>query len=889
MLRKGEEKINFNNHGRMKNFILFIFLLFLSFWLLKNFGIFFCLVYIMALGGIFLFVAYKKDKNIPYLSSFLKNQYFRTKFKISLLKNEHNASNLPLTQFFAKRKMRETAKKIRIFTNQTYLKVLFYLILITKNSKEGFEILREELQETYGNALKIIAKGDDNKKEWITLEKLTNKVKNGEIEDTTILKKIILKLFDFHQKNRRRAMIFSYISLSLVILAIAISGLITSFIFPTIFKSNAATYSWNQTSWEVETEHDASHLSNQSGWNEYSSASSTILIGDGKDLKLDRFNLFAHYTFDDKDVSGTTVADKSGKGNNGTLGDGATPSTYPTTGAAGKLREALSFDGGDYVNCGNSDELNVGTGDYTIEVWINPDQINSETIFGRYQDETNKFYLMLNSASSVQFYNEVSGTTYASANASLSQSFATGAWQHLAAVMSRKDDVVYFYRNGALVGTGNAMSASGIDISNTGYSYIGQRQASTDMFHGDMDDFKIYRRALSATDIATHYNLYTEKYTLASSDLSGTTVYGRKGADLTAVGSPTAATGFDGVSNSAMQFNGTSQYLTQKVYDTKQGVVHMQTYNGAALFEDLGQDFSPYVAEDGNNPYMIVVTDTAGKKAWGYIGTEGGGEETLSNSVVTNGDFSSWVNDNPTWWSVYESGTAVITEDPPGQCRFTRPDNLAYISTHLTLGKLYKYSLDLASITGSFDIRNNSGVTIYGGPWTTTGTKTGYFTPDANDNFQFIPIFFGTVVVMDNVVIQEVTAPPADQGVLIYSTKTGTTRNWARIDDGFKPNSVASYEIRKSDFQIEGANQQFTLGAWIKVNDSGNDGLIMGEFGDNSLERYALKFKAEDNSITFVVKDDIDYQMARTSVDSIIESEILMLRLPCLMSPLPMW
>jgi hypothetical protein len=47
--------------------------------------------------------------------------------------------------------------------------------------------------------------------------------------------------------------------------------------------------------------------------------------------------LVGYWTMDDKNISGTTVTDKSGNGNNGTI-SGATKT-------AGKLGQALKFDG----------------------------------------------------------------------------------------------------------------------------------------------------------------------------------------------------------------------------------------------------------------------------------------------------------------------------------------------------------------------------------------------------------------------------------------------------------------------------------------------------------------------------------------------------------------
>ena len=48
--------------------------------------------------------------------------------------------------------------------------------------------------------------------------------------------------------------------------------------------------------------------------------------------------------------------------------------TYVT----GKVGQAISLDGDDYVDCGNPDSLNFGTGDWTISVWIKTTQSGME-------------------------------------------------------------------------------------------------------------------------------------------------------------------------------------------------------------------------------------------------------------------------------------------------------------------------------------------------------------------------------------------------------------------------------------------------------------------------------------------------------------------------------
>src|SRR5690606_1898373 len=74
----------------------------------------------------------------------------------------------------------------------------------------------------------------------------------------------------------------------------------------------------------------------------------------------------AHWTFDEK--TGTTVEDKSGNGNNGTV-NGA-------TWTQGKYGSGLSFDGeDDYVRSANNITFNTSTDSYTLSAWIKATEV----------------------------------------------------------------------------------------------------------------------------------------------------------------------------------------------------------------------------------------------------------------------------------------------------------------------------------------------------------------------------------------------------------------------------------------------------------------------------------------------------------------------------------
>lgn len=286
--------------------LVLLFLIFGIIWL--TFHWIYFIIISMGLIGIFIVIAHKRDKPCPYICPILKGQYFKTKFRISLLKNKFaknkkeykeaikesfSVKEKSVGQKFknkkggiSKLKMWDLEKyemknfisyfngkillKIKLFFDKCYLKFLHYLILLANNSKEGFEILREELQEKNGKVVKVTLISRNGRKEILNIEKVTERIKNGNIEDLDILEKLIQKLFELHKKNQVKVRIFSLIGTIIIICATALSGLITSFIFPNIFKSNATTYNWQQTDWLTLSSDSALHGA-ALNWNKYSS------------------------------------------------------------------------------------------------------------------------------------------------------------------------------------------------------------------------------------------------------------------------------------------------------------------------------------------------------------------------------------------------------------------------------------------------------------------------------------------------------------------------------------------------------------------------------------------------------------------------------------------
>ena len=199
--------------------------------------------------------------------------------------------------------------------------------------------------------------------------------------------------------------------------------------------------------------------------------------------------LVGHWTFDGPDML-TTVADKSGQGNNGNL----IHSGSGTTTAPGKIGQALNFDGvNDYVLT----PFNVSTlTNFTISLWEKTDNPNlgTQRFYSADLGGTDRFYFGVNTLSRV-----VLGLS--DWNPTISSSLSSG-WEHYVIVLDGTTG--YVYRNGSLIA-----SQAGITVSLPNkVLYIGRDEpASTNYFVGKMDDVRIYSRALSQSEITQLYNM----------------------------------------------------------------------------------------------------------------------------------------------------------------------------------------------------------------------------------------------------------------------------------------------------------------------------------------------------------------------------------------------
>ena len=219
--------------------------------------------------------------------------------------------------------------------------------------------------------------------------------------------------------------------------------------------------------------------------------------------------MVGYWTFDGKNLI-NNVTDSSGSGNTGTL------QNFPATSSAvvsGKVGQSLIFDGvDDYVKLPDSASLEPSS--LTISAWIKrngPLATNQRPIVSLH---FNDVYLYI--------ANSVNGLLYCGMNglSTLTGTSVTpDVWHHVA--VTYNGSLATLYLDGVSVDT---KSGTLVWEGGTHYPRIGSEDSGTYFFGGNIDDVRIYNKALSSTDIRQLYNSSTNKISAVATKPSGSSL-----------------------------------------------------------------------------------------------------------------------------------------------------------------------------------------------------------------------------------------------------------------------------------------------------------------------------------------------------------------------------
>ena len=195
--------------------------------------------------------------------------------------------------------------------------------------------------------------------------------------------------------------------------------------------------------------------------------------------------------------SGLVAFDVSGQGNNGTWSGPPSPAkgSYYTTGEIGS---AAGYFSGETSLIIGTQPVYQFTGPFTLSAWVNT--VSKGTILTMQNDGINGYNLGI-------VYGGMRFCVYADATENCvgggNYPLSSPTWTYFTAVFDGSN--ISIYTNGILLQSRNAAAPT----ASTGPLVIGSAQRGGDYsnFTGSIDDIRIYSRALSASEIASFYNV----------------------------------------------------------------------------------------------------------------------------------------------------------------------------------------------------------------------------------------------------------------------------------------------------------------------------------------------------------------------------------------------
>jgi autotransporter-associated beta strand protein len=192
------------------------------------------------------------------------------------------------------------------------------------------------------------------------------------------------------------------------------------------------------------------------------------------------------------ELSGTRVIDSWGA-NHGMLAATASRSV-------GKYGQTLKLDATANSYATLPTGIVSSLSDFTISSWVKMDALANWMRVFDFGTGTSKYMFLsvqTGSAGSIRYAVKNGGSEQG-----ITYNFTTplNTWTHFAVTQSGNTCRIYI--NGTLVATSTSISIKPSTIGSTNQNYLGKSQWPDPMFKGSIDEFKIYSRALSATEIA---------------------------------------------------------------------------------------------------------------------------------------------------------------------------------------------------------------------------------------------------------------------------------------------------------------------------------------------------------------------------------------------------
>lgn len=138
--------------------------------------------------------------------------------------------------------------------------------------------------------------------------------------------------------------------------------------------------------------------------------------------------------------------------------------------------------------------------DFTICAWVKPDEIATWARIFDFGTGTDKYmFLTVTNGTGTTFAITVNNDKNEQKIVAPNTVFKAGEWTHIA--VSKSSNSAVMYADGIEVGRNDAMTVSPSALGHTDKNYIAKSQYNDPYFSGCIDDFRIYKKALSAEEI----------------------------------------------------------------------------------------------------------------------------------------------------------------------------------------------------------------------------------------------------------------------------------------------------------------------------------------------------------------------------------------------------